>query len=232
VSLWIEMHIAASLLLQSFKVQVSKQLRFSLYLIWPLGMLLGLCSTFTAPWTYDSVKNSCEPAGRADPFVIADLALCTCFCTVSYFTVVCRSRKRHSPGSVQLRASARAEDYMINALLTYCLTFVCYVRPGLFEHRFVTTVAWITELLGGLFNTVTYAFQSRYAAALMGESTLVGSSPNTRCGPSFTVDFVHDATSFEIERDQRGLTRTSLSGHLFFLTFSSALTTRVSVGLG
>ena len=192
VSLWIEMHFAASAVLQVFKVQALRQLRCALYLIWLPGLLLTLYSSYIEPWTYDPVERECVFGRTADPVDIADVALCICICAGSYVTVVCGSWLQHSPSTVQGRASRKVAAYLVNAVLTYGLIFACYVDGKLFNNLTVYTIAWIFELLGGLFNTITYAMQSRYAAVLLGRSTVVRDSPTALRRPSFDVAFVDD----------------------------------------
>jgi len=192
VSLWIEMHFAASVVLQFFRVQALKTLRCALYLIWVPGLLLSLCSAFTEPWTYDPKDRTCGPTnfrGTADPLDIADLTLCICICAGSYVTLVCGSWLQYSPSSVQGRASRKAAAYLVNALLTYGLIFACYVDGTLFNNSTVFTIAWIFELLGGMFNTITYAMQSRYGAALLGQPTLVRDNPTALQRSSYDVAF-------------------------------------------
>ena len=142
------------------------------------------------------VWSACVPTsfrGTADPVVaIADLALCVCVCAGSYVTVVCGSWFQHSPDSVQRRASRKAATYLVNALVTYGPIFLCFVDFHLLRNSTVYNSAWVFELLGGLFNTLTYAMQSRYAAALLGQSTLVREHPNALQRPSCDVAFVDD----------------------------------------
>ena len=59
VSLWIEMHLAASVVLRFFRVLALKPMRCALYLIWVPGLILSLCSAFTEPWTYDHKERVC-----------------------------------------------------------------------------------------------------------------------------------------------------------------------------
>ena len=196
VSLWIEMHLAASVVLQFFKVQAMKPLRCALHFIWLPGLLLTLYSAFNEPWTYDPVERICVPTTfieTADPLDTADLALCVCICAGSYLTVLCGSWLQHSPLSVQGRASRKVAVYLVNALLTYGLIFVCYVDGKLFRNLTINTIARIFELLGGLFNTITYAMQSRYAAVLLGQSSLVRDNPTALRRPSYDVAFDADA---------------------------------------
>ena len=195
VILWIEMHLGASVVLQFFRVQAMKPLRCVLYLIWLPGLLLSLYSAFTEPWTYNAKERICVPTnfrGTADPVDIADLALCICVCACSYLTLVCGSWMQESPSSVQGRASRKAAAYLVNAVLTYGLIFAIYADVKLFRNLTLNAIASIFELLGGLFNTITYAMQSRYAAALLGQSTVVRHNPTSFRRPSFDVAFVND----------------------------------------
>ena len=195
VSLWIEMHLAASAVLQVFKVQAVKPLRCALYLIWLPGLLLTMCSAFTEPWTYDLKERVCVPTnflGTADPLDTADFALCMCICAGSYVAIVYVRRLQHSPSSVQGRASRKVAAYLVNAVLTYGLLLACYVDGTLFRNKTVYTIAYIFQLLGGCFNTFTYAMQSRYAAALRGRSTVVRDSPTALQRSSFDVAFAED----------------------------------------
>ena len=189
------MHLAASVVLQFFKVQAMKPLRCALYLVWLPGLLLTLCSAFIEPWTYDPVESRCVPSNfsaTADPLDTADLALCVCICAGSYVTVLCGSWMQHSPRTVQSRATWKVAVYLVNALLTYSLIFACFLDGKLFRNLTFFTIAWIFELLGGFFNTITYAMQSRYGAALLGQPTLVRENPTTLQRPSFDVAFVVD----------------------------------------
>jgi len=191
VSLWIEMHIAVTFVLRSSKVQAWKALRCSLSLIWIPGLLLAVCGALLDSWKYNVDAGTCMPTrpGVARPVDVADLALCVFICAGSYLAVVLRGRARRSPGSVQSRAHLRAAMYLINALLTYGLMFVCYANMQLFEYTQLLTVAWVLELLGGFFNSVTYASQSRHKAAFTGQPTDVGSNPRSLPERSFDVDF-------------------------------------------
>jgi len=200
VSLWIEMHIAISFLLQSVKVSATKRLLWGLRLIWVPSLLLTLCSAFVYPWRYDG--RMCGPArwsDSADPPTIADFALCVCICAGSYLTVIYKGQRGLSPSSVQRRASRKAGMYMLNALLTYGPVLFCYTTKKFYSNWNVVTIAWIFELLGGLFNTLTYAWQSRYHRTLVGQSTAVRENPSiVPARPSFTVDFAFGATIIQI----------------------------------
>jgi len=204
VALWTEMHIAVSFLLVSFKVRTWEPLRVSLRLVWVPGLLLASCSALANPWTYDALNHVCAPeswTGSAGPLDIADFALCLFICAFSHVTVVCRSWARHSPGSVQLRATLRAQSYLLDALLTYGPIFVCYTNSNLYLNSWCRSVADMFELLGGFFNTVTYALQSRYSSALRGQPNLLRENLGARQKPSYTVDVsggaeVVDAASY------------------------------------
>lgn len=211
VGLWIEIHIAVSILLNSFKVRAQGPLRGSLRFVCLPGLLLAACSAYTNPWTYDALKHTCVPkswTGSAGPVDIADFALCLFICVGSYVTVVCRSRAQHSPSSVQFRATLRAGSYLLNALLTYGPILVCYTSSNLFENSWFRTFAWSLELSGGFINTCTYALQSRYGAALMGQPTLIRGNPAVFERASFHVDFsggveFEEARTFELDGTPR-----------------------------
>ena len=90
------------------------------------------------------------------------------------------------------RASRKAAAYLVNALLTYGLVFACYVHDKLLFPQFdVFTIAWIFEIMGGLFNTLTYAMQSAVCHSLVGvEPRLCEIMATAVRRPSFDVAFV------------------------------------------
>jgi hypothetical protein len=69
---------------------------------------------------------------------------------------------------VQAVASRKAEIYIVNALLTYTLVLLMYLDVRLYDNVYFRAVAVTLENLGGFFNTLTYALQSRYVSALQG----------------------------------------------------------------
>jgi len=204
VSIWVEMHMAVSFVLQCFRQAPIRKLQWALRLIWAPGLMLTLLSALKYPWSYDPVEGMCMPAtwsNSADPLVLGDLALCLCVCVGSYVTILCRSWGQHSPGTVQRRASLRAGTYMVNAVLTYGPACACYVSRELFQIAGFLTFATTFEMLGGCFNSVTYATQSRYARVLSGESSIIrGNSGSTVVRPSFNVGFCPVAEMFEIDQ--------------------------------
>lgn len=90
--------------------------------------------------------------------------------------------------------------YMVNAVLTYGPACACYVSSELFHMTGFLIFATTFELLGGCFNSVTYAMQSRYARILTGESSVIGNSDSTLVRPSFNVGFSPVADIFEIDQ--------------------------------
>lgn len=203
LSLWIEMHIAVSSLLQAFKVDAARGLRCSFFFIWAPGLLFTLVSTLENPWTYNYKERVCVPGDwfhySADSLTSADLALAMCICSTSYVASICRGWKRW-PGSVQRRVSRRAEIYIANALVTYVLAFACFTNRALFKSRFFLTVAMTLELLGGALNTAAYAWQSRYGAALGGDTSAMRADlASSVVRPSFHVEFTE-----RVPGNQRG----------------------------
>ena len=196
VSLWIEMHFAASAVLQCFKVQALQALRWALYLIWVPGLFCRCVPLSQNPGR--TIRRSVSACRRlseelTNPLDVAGLALC--ICAGSYVT----SWMQHSPCSVQGRASRKVAVYLVNALRTYGPMFACFVDGKLFSNLTVLTRAWIFELLGGLFNTFTCAMQSRYAPALFGQSTLVRDNPTALQRHSFNVAFVDDVEAADTD---------------------------------
>ena len=196
VSLWIEMHFAASAVLQCFKVQATAGTAGGH--ITSSGFLV--CSVvvfhFTESWTYDPTEHVCVPTTfrrTANPLDVAGLTLC--ICAGSYVT----SWMQHSPCAVQGRASRKVAVYLVNALRTCGPMFACYVDGKLFCNLTVLTTAWIFELLGGLFNTFTCAMQCRYAPALFGQSTLARDNPTALQRHSFNVAFVDDVEAADTD---------------------------------
>ena len=171
LSQWMEMHIAVSFALQSFKVRSLTFMYRGLPCVCAPCLGLTLLSAFLSPWGYDCQESACIPLNRtevADPVVVAGFFLCLSVCLSCYLVVVCRSRRRQSPYSVQARVCARTEMYISNVLVTYGPVFVIYLHPSFFNIGPLYSVASVFEFSGGLLNTLTYALQSRYAAALSG----------------------------------------------------------------
>ena len=158
--------------------------------------MFTLISAFFFPWAYDRSDRVCRPVRPtkvADPATIANFFLCLCVCSGCYVVVVWRSRRRESPYSVQARVCIRAEMYILNVLVTYLPIFVLYLRPTLFTHELLFTMACVFEFSGGLLNTLTYALQSRYAARLTGGPSAIRQQRDTnRGGQSYSVEFAED----------------------------------------
>ena len=108
-----------------------------------------------------------------------------CICAICYLVVSCRNHVRRLPFSVKASASRRGEAYMINALVTYTPTLMMYTIKGLRNNEDYCRIAGAIENLGGAFNTIAYAWGSRYGRAIQaGDTTRFHSERR----PSYHVD--------------------------------------------
>jgi len=210
LSLWIELHIAVSCLCLSFRSQAAIGLHMGLVLVWFPGMLLTVFSASVFPWHWDHDNCACRPlhwSASADPVMLGDAMLCMGMCACSYCAVYCKSQLRRSPESVVTRASLKAEVYMMNALLSYSPIMLCYMDRRLFNSSYIILVAGLLECLGGFFNTLTYAYQSRYASALSGEANTIRADRSRRGNISYSVSFSRAVEALSItgaESDSEG----------------------------
>ena len=199
LSLWIEIHIALSFALLSFKMRCATLMYRCLPCVCAPALVCTLLSAFMFPWTYDRHEGLCLPVRDrkgADPLSVADLSLCVCICSGCYIVVALRSRWRQSPYSVQTRVCARAEMYILNVLFTYLPVFLLYLRPTLLTNAPLNGVASACEFSGGLLNTITYALQSRYAAALLGGPSTIRQQRDISGGrPSFYAEIALDGAT-------------------------------------
>lgn len=208
VGLWIEVHIAISFVLESYRWRMglfSRILRF----IWIPSFISSCCSFLFYPWHYVRLIGACAPrdhASVADPLSVLTMSSCICVCTLSYLLVARRSRKRKSPESVHEVVSRRANMYIVNALVTYSLALVVYLDRRLYAVDAVRLVAFSMENLGGLINVMTYVLQSRYANVLLDHPHIMGTSagaPPLR--PEYNVDIGHESVmEFSCDRLSKG----------------------------
>ena len=77
----------------------------------------------------------------------------------------------------------------MNALLTYSPIMLCYMDRRLFNSSKIILVAGLLGCLGGFFNTLTCAYQSRYASALSGEANTIRADRSRRGNISYSVSF-------------------------------------------
>lgn len=190
LSLWIEMHIAMTFMVQSARLINSEQCRCFLPVLPLPCLVLTLFSFWNRPWTFDAVTTkTCSPSSwkaSACPVSLADMILCMGVCSCCYMVVVHRNRKTQCPGSVQAAGSRRAEMFIVNAFLTYTLVLVVYLDARLYDNIYFRTLAGTMENLGGLFNTVTYGMHSRYARAFSGDNQ------------TLNIDLGHRRTSYPV----------------------------------
>uniref|UniRef100_A0A7S1A6R6 G-protein coupled receptors family 1 profile domain-containing protein n=1 Tax=Noctiluca scintillans TaxID=2966 RepID=A0A7S1A6R6_NOCSC len=196
VSLSIEMHIAISFALESYRWRMgmfSRILRF----IWIPSFVSSCCSFLFYPWHYVRLIGACAPRDHAfvaDPYSILMMSSCICVCTVSYVLVARRSRKRESPESVQGVVSRRVDLYIVNALVTYSLTLIVYLDSRLYHVDAVRLTSFSMENLGGLINVLTYVLQSRYANVLLENPHVMVRSPRAApLRPEYNVDIGHES---------------------------------------
>jgi len=210
LSLWIELHIAVSCLCQSFRSRAARGLNIGLVLVWFPGLSLTVFSAYVFPWRWDSERRACRPlhwSASADPLMLGDAMLCMSVCACSYCVVYGRSWLRRSPESVVTRASLKAEVFIMNALLTYSPIMLCYMDRRLFNSSYIILVVGLLECLGGFFNTLTYAYQSRYASALSGEANTIRADRALGGDLSYCVSFSRGVEALSItgaESDSEG----------------------------
>jgi len=214
-SLWIEVHIALSFVVLSFKIRSVACLHTTLLLLIVPCLVVSLLYFTQQPWHYDRSKKTCQPVVwttfSVDPMALANIAGCflgmeiVClfprvrllqcpsrFCSVSTETlkagrgdIKIRNHVRRLPFSVKASASRRGEAYMINALVTYTPTLMMYTIKGLRNNEDYCRIAGAIENLGGAFNTIAYAWGSRYGRAIQaGDTTRFHSERR----PSYHVD--------------------------------------------
>lgn len=164
-----ETHIAISFVAQTFRwMSALRILNFHLVWLWVLGALLATYAEWTNPWTYDANNGNCKPARWkwvASEVSVFVLFACTLISVAAYVCVVIRSCWRLPPQAVKVRNFRRAASYLLNVVLTYGLVSIAYCRMDLFRNVGFFAVASVMELYNGFFNSMTYALQSRYAAA-------------------------------------------------------------------
>ena len=199
-SLWMEMHIAVGFLLASLRVRAFGPLKCGLHVIWLPSLSLSIFSACVSPWRYDGETCSCRPrewAIGADPASLADFALCMSVCAGCYIAVLLKNLHQRAPESVYVRDALRTDMYIFNALITYGPTFACYCSRPLYHNFTFWTVSGCLECLGGFFNTVTYAWQSRYMKVFTGDPSVMREDP--ALGPrrlSYSVGFGGTTTEF------------------------------------
>jgi hypothetical protein len=172
VSLLHEMHIAVCFWMKSFRSPFLTVCVRVLPWLWVVAFVLTVISASLQPFSYDTDFQACAPNGwenGADVVTIGVIAVCVVVCVVSYCHVLLRAFRRQTPGSVIFGVVKRTEMYILNTLLCYTLLLLVYTRHQWFVNADLRTLAFSLENFGGFLNTITYAMQSRYGAAMLGD---------------------------------------------------------------
>lgn len=165
-----ETHIALSFVVQTFRLKsIMHLLEWHMIWIWILGSLLALDAEWSNPWTYDDESGMCKPVtwkSVACMTTVFVLVFCTIISLFAYVCVVLQSSfSSVPPEAVKVRNFKRARGYLLNAILTYGLIMVAYCHQTFFTNLYFFGISSTMEFYNGLFNSMTYACQSRYAAA-------------------------------------------------------------------
>lgn len=191
INLLQEMQIAVTFLCQCFHFQSILPVlhHCGLYLVWGVGLTLGILAQFVFTWTYDEDMDRCLPA-QSDPSVdLVSVVLLSACVLVSMASSLASLWRSKSPQVVRRQNFLRATVYPAVTLVSYVPVLVAY---------FDTTLLWfpqwyepfglMMECSNGMLNTLAFALQSRHARFVF-HSTIDVRACASQAFASWHVDF-------------------------------------------
>jgi hypothetical protein len=168
VNLLQEMQIAMTFLCQSLRWQSILPLfdRCGLYLVWSLGLCLGVLAQVMYSWTYSVESDKCLPASNTSVDLVSVVLLAGCV-LVSIASCLGSLWRSTSPQVVRKQNFLRAAVYPVVTLVSYTPVLVVYFDISLLmKPRWYEPLGLMLECSNGMLNTLAFALQSRHARSV------------------------------------------------------------------